>query len=81
MFLGNVSFAMYVLHAPMELWWEWIRETTVGDPLPDMIEFPLYLGLVLGVSIFCYLAVERPLRRRLRRSGAPKLVREPVPAS
>jgi peptidoglycan/LPS O-acetylase OafA/YrhL len=69
-FLGNVSFAVYLLHGPVELWWEWLRESRFEDPLPDLVEFPIYIGLVLSAAIFSYLAVERPLRRLLRRWGA-----------
>jgi peptidoglycan/LPS O-acetylase OafA/YrhL len=71
-FLGNASFAVYLLHGPVEVWWEWIRESSFEEPLPDLIEFPIYAGLVLSASIFCYLVVERPLRRTLRRWGMPK---------
>jgi peptidoglycan/LPS O-acetylase OafA/YrhL len=69
-FLGNVSFAVYLLHGPVELWWEWFREARFEEPLPDMVEFPIYIGLVLVTAIFSYLAIERPLRRRLRRWAA-----------
>jgi peptidoglycan/LPS O-acetylase OafA/YrhL len=80
-FLGNASFAIYLLHAPLELWWEWIKEAAFGEPLRDLVEFPLYFALVLAVSIACYLFVERPLRRRLRRWGEPAPAREPALAS
>jgi peptidoglycan/LPS O-acetylase OafA/YrhL len=78
-FLGNVSFAVYLLHGPVELWWEWFREARFEEPLPDLVEFPIYIGLVLSAAVFSYLVIERPLRRVLRRWAAPNLGNRPGP--
>jgi peptidoglycan/LPS O-acetylase OafA/YrhL len=71
-FLGNVSFAVYALHQPLATWWETLVGTAAGKPLLDLIEFPLYTAFVLAFSALCYRFIETPLRRRIRRWGAPR---------
>lgn len=63
--LGEVSYALYILHMPL-MWW-WIKAT---GPITPQTVGP-YLVLVVGASILAYKFVELPLRRRLA-AGARK---------
>jgi peptidoglycan/LPS O-acetylase OafA/YrhL len=71
-FLGNISYSIYALHAPISFWWEWLGPQAFGIRLPNVLEFSMYFALVVGASALCFVFVETPLRRRIRRWGAAK---------
>jgi peptidoglycan/LPS O-acetylase OafA/YrhL len=62
-FLGEASYSVYILHAPVAFWWNWLSHKTLEMTLPIVGDFFVYFGLVLGISILSFLYVERPLRR------------------
>lgn len=79
--LGDASYAIYILHIPLWMWWYHIAVVDLRSELPPLIEFTCYFLIVVGVSIFVYKCIERPARRwvlshvrksfALPRSGAP----------
>lgn len=68
-FLGEISYATYVLHEPIKFYWDWLGPRTHGVVMPGLVDFTLYFAIVLGVSALCFRYIERPLRRRIRRWG------------
>ena len=66
-YLGNISYAMYAVHQPLEFYWEWQGPREQGWGLPSYLDFALYFLLVVAVAAFCYRFVETPLRHRIRR--------------
>ena len=70
-YLGEISFSIYILHDPIAMWWEPLVLEVFGAPLPTIVDFPLYVTVVLAVSALSFRYVETPMRRRIRRwSGA-----------
>lgn len=60
--LGEASYAMYLLHHPLERWWD---DLTRRFAFPPLTSFVIYFAIVIGASIVTYLYVEKPLRRRI----------------
>jgi peptidoglycan/LPS O-acetylase OafA/YrhL len=84
--LGNASFALYVLQAPVMMW----LLVVTGRAWPEMQSLPftlLFLGLMIPVAILTQRHWERPLqawlRARLERRApaAPSTSRPPAPAT
>jgi peptidoglycan/LPS O-acetylase OafA/YrhL len=65
--LGEASYAMYIMHIPIFFWWTEIGERVLKVKLPLAIDFVVYFGITIGFSIFSFLYIEIPLRRRLLR--------------
>lgn len=74
-YLGDISYSMYILHQPLEFYWEWVGPRSLGWNLPYMLDFVLFFALVVGLSALSYRIVETPLRRRIRRWGG----KDPAP--
>lgn len=65
--LGEISYGIYILQFPVLIALAWVMaraKLTIGQPLM----FYLYVIVLLCVSHFCYLVIEKPLRRTIRRS-------------
>jgi peptidoglycan/LPS O-acetylase OafA/YrhL len=60
--LGEASYAIYILHIPLRLWWDIVCEL-LGLSLPEGLNFALYFALVVAASIATFRHVETPLRR------------------
>lgn len=82
-YLGEVSYAIYMVHALVEKVWEFIFRKWLG---PEWFNFETGLLGLTGVLVACivsgmvlYHAVERPARRALRRRWIDRGV--PAPAS
>lgn len=65
MWLGEISYSMYILHVPITFWWNWLVQKQLGLQLGWLLDFALYFSLVLIVSALTFSYVERPLRRRI----------------
>jgi peptidoglycan/LPS O-acetylase OafA/YrhL len=62
-YLGKLSYAMYILHVPL-LWWysRWVRGLPGSFGLPG----GFYIALVIAVSALVYRFIEEPANRFLR---------------
>jgi peptidoglycan/LPS O-acetylase OafA/YrhL len=69
-FLGDASYAIYILHVPAWLWWDRAARVSLGLQWPAALDFSCYLGSVLALSIGAMLLVERPVRAWLRQGFA-----------
>jgi peptidoglycan/LPS O-acetylase OafA/YrhL len=70
--LGMISYGVYLYHWPIFLW---LERTTA---LRGWVLFGVQIGVTLGVSIVSFFAVERPIRRGVLRWPKPLVV---VPAT
>jgi peptidoglycan/LPS O-acetylase OafA/YrhL len=67
--LGEASYSIYILHAPLEFWWHSLVGALPGLGMPASTpgSFALaalsYCVFVVGLAILSHLFVERPLRR------------------
>lgn len=59
-FLGEISFAMYLVHQPIQF-------AMMQHGVAKMAHAPLYIGVILVVAAFCHYVVEKPAQRTLRR--------------
>lgn len=69
-FLGEASYALYILQAP--LWETMLRWVDFGAPATVWRTHALYWGALLALAVAAYLWVERPARAALK--GAPTKV-------
>ena len=63
-FLGEASYAMYILHIPLAFYVKYIDQSVLklrGEH--PVVLCAIYFAVVVLVSCLCYLYVERPLRR------------------
>jgi peptidoglycan/LPS O-acetylase OafA/YrhL len=69
--LGDASYSLYILQAPIELWFlVLLRETpSIGRMGGGM--FLVYVAALIGVSLFTLRFIERPTRAWLRRGLDP----------
>lgn len=65
--LGESSYALYLLHAPLHSYLLALTNRVVGRGFDTSWGvFAVYVPLALGLAVAVYLGVERPARRRLR---------------
>jgi peptidoglycan/LPS O-acetylase OafA/YrhL len=74
--LGDISFSMYILQAPISLYVDKLARA-VGWTLSYQQRFWLLVFTIIGVSYVVYRFVETPLRKRLNRRGR-EVQTEPV---
>jgi peptidoglycan/LPS O-acetylase OafA/YrhL len=55
--LGEASYALYLIHAPVHHWWS----TFLGTPT-DLLRFAGYVALTVALSIAAHLWIEKPAR-------------------
>lgn len=73
--LGEASYALYITHYPILIWWRLVTRKYLQVELSPTVDFVGYLALVICLSIFTFLYIERPMRRYIvtklseRRSG------------
>jgi peptidoglycan/LPS O-acetylase OafA/YrhL len=63
--LGDASYAIYIIHVPLWIWWDRVVGLDLRIDLPPFINFSCYLLFVIGTSILLYTYIERPARRWL----------------
>ena len=63
-FLGEISYAMYILHWPLRFWWDWAMRNILETRLPPVGNLVGFLVVLLAVSSLSFLYLETPLRRR-----------------
>jgi len=66
--LGEASYAIYILHVPIWTWWDRVARVLLDLNLPPTLDFSLYLGCVLSISVIAMAYFERPMRGWLRRN-------------
>lgn len=70
--LGQASYAVYLLHAPLLRWVDHLTQPLVGAGQNAVLQslggMLLWIGLVIGLSIAVLFVVEEPARRSLTRS-------------
>ncbi|VVO14397.1 hypothetical protein PS718_03691 [Pseudomonas fluorescens] len=67
-FLGEASYAVYILHYPLYIWY-----FNFVQPLyeaPEVVKFYLYIALLLVLSMVVFVAIETPCRKAIRWLGA-----------
>jgi peptidoglycan/LPS O-acetylase OafA/YrhL len=64
--LGDASYAIYILHVPIWLWWDRLTRITLRIEWPAPLDFTLYLAAVLALSIAAMMVIERPARAWLK---------------
>jgi peptidoglycan/LPS O-acetylase OafA/YrhL len=67
--LGEASYSIYILHAPLEFWWHSLVGALpgLGMPASSPLSFALaalsYCVFVVSLALLAHLFVERPMRR------------------
>ena len=82
-YLGEVSFAVYMVCIPWQLVFEHgVRKmfSLPGDTLPPLLWAVLYAGVVPAAMVLHHL-VERPAREAMRRQGVPFVGRRAAPSA
>jgi peptidoglycan/LPS O-acetylase OafA/YrhL len=82
-YLGEVSFAVYMVCIPWQLVFEHgVRKmfSLPGDTLPPLLWAVLYAGVVPAAMVLHHL-VERPAREAMRRHGVPFVGRRAAPSA
>jgi peptidoglycan/LPS O-acetylase OafA/YrhL len=74
-FLGEISYSMYLLHQILVTFYA--RHVEAFSFLAGPLRFPIFLGIVIAAASTTYLVVETPLRKAIRRQ--PIIKGEPMP--
>jgi peptidoglycan/LPS O-acetylase OafA/YrhL len=61
--LGEASYATYIIHMPLWLWWDHIVRVAMKVELAPSVDFACYLIAVIAASLLTYFFLERPARR------------------
>lgn len=61
--LGEASYSIYILHIPLRVWWQALTIDGLGLSLAGWLDFCLYFGFVVVVSVLTFRHIETPLRR------------------
>ena len=65
--LGDSSYALYILHAPVSFWWNQIVDSGPEGSVRSCVVSVLFLSSAIVLSTICYLYFEVPTRQWLRR--------------
>lgn len=63
---GEASYAIYILHVPIWLWWDRIFRVTLNLDLPPIIDFTAYTASVIALSLVVTSVIDSPIRRWFR---------------
>jgi peptidoglycan/LPS O-acetylase OafA/YrhL len=69
--LGEASYSMYILHIPLRVCWDNLAAAVPGLNGMPWLNFPLYFGFVILVSVVVFRVVETPLRQWIAGRGKP----------
>lgn len=61
--LGEASYSIYILHIPLRYCWDILLGTVLGVSLAPWVDFFLYLGVVVAVSVVVFRRIETPMRK------------------
>ena len=61
--LGEASYSIYILHIPLRYCWQVVLETVLGVVLAPWLDFFLYFGFVVVVSLAVFRQIETPMRK------------------
>lgn len=83
-FLGNASYAIYILQNPLSSYYRWTASHLLGKPFfRDFTTWPSFAGYVamlIAASAVSYVYFETPLRKKLvKRSSAARMSRRAQP--
>jgi peptidoglycan/LPS O-acetylase OafA/YrhL len=67
--LGEASYSIYILHIPLRYCWETLADVVPGLRAMPWLNFPLYFGFVVLVSVVVFRVVETPLRQWIAGRG------------
>lgn len=67
--LGEASYSMYILHIPLRVCWDNLANAVPGLSGMPWLNFPLYFGFVVFVSVVMFRVVETPLRQWIAGRG------------
>lgn len=79
--LGNASYALYILHVPVWLWWDRIARVMLHLDWPAGLDFAAYLFVAVGLSIAVTSYLERPIMRMFKPIYGVRIVAAPLPAN
>jgi peptidoglycan/LPS O-acetylase OafA/YrhL len=68
-FLGNSSYAMYILHMPTATWMEIIARRVFFTKLSGFADVVLYLLIVICLSAIVFKFIEEPANRVLKKKN------------
>lgn len=66
--LGEISYGIYILHWPVWSWLALFAGQVLRLPASAPVPFAVYLAVLLAAAGWSYRAIERPLRRTIRLS-------------
>jgi peptidoglycan/LPS O-acetylase OafA/YrhL len=64
--LGEASYAIYIIHIPIWLWWYRVNRVNLRPDMHPIVEFACYFALVICASFALLFFVERPARGWMR---------------
>ncbi len=66
-FLGNASYAMYIIHIPVSLWMKSLSNQIYGSDPKGLMAFSLYIAVVIALSAIIFKWIEEPANRYLKK--------------
>jgi len=74
--LGNISYAIYILHIPLLWWWNVVVHRWLGVEISIIVDFAVYFGLVILISLLVHFLIERPMRKEIVDRFASRIFRQ-----